>query len=74
MSKVMVSMPDTLLRALDARARERGTTRSGLLQELAAAELERADAAHARAIDRLLDAPGRHGGDAAATVRRDRSR
>lgn len=31
----MVSLPDDLLRTVDAEARRRGTTRSGLLQELA---------------------------------------
>ena len=35
MAKVMVSLPDDLLRAVDVEALRRGTTRSGLLRELA---------------------------------------
>jgi len=39
MAKVMISMPDTLLELLDAEAKRRGTTRSGLLQDAAGREL-----------------------------------
>lgn len=39
MAKVMVSMPDRLLAALDAEAERRRTTRSGLLQDAARREL-----------------------------------
>ena len=35
MAKVMVSLPDDVLRAVDVEAERRGTTRSGLLRELA---------------------------------------
>jgi metal-responsive CopG/Arc/MetJ family transcriptional regulator len=35
MAKVTVSLPDGLLRAVDVEAARRGTTRSGLLRELA---------------------------------------
>jgi metal-responsive CopG/Arc/MetJ family transcriptional regulator len=35
MAKVMVSLPDDLLARLDDQARRRGTSRSGLLRELA---------------------------------------
>ena len=34
-AKVMVSLPNDLLRAVDIEASRRGTTRSGLLRELA---------------------------------------
>lgn len=39
MAKVMVSIPDSLLAAVDAEAERRRTTRSGLLQEAARREL-----------------------------------
>jgi metal-responsive CopG/Arc/MetJ family transcriptional regulator len=39
MAKVMVSMPDRLLGALDAEVGRRNTTRSALLQEAAKREL-----------------------------------
>lgn len=38
-AKVMISIPDALLEGLDARAKARGETRSGLLQRLAEREL-----------------------------------
>ncbi len=38
-AKVMISIPDPLLAALDAEAERRHTTRSGLLQEAARREL-----------------------------------
>jgi metal-responsive CopG/Arc/MetJ family transcriptional regulator len=41
MAKVMVSLPDDLLRAVDIEADRRGTTRSGLLRELAEETLHR---------------------------------
>jgi hypothetical protein len=39
MAKVMISMPDDLLGALDAEVGRRSTTRSALLQEAAKREL-----------------------------------
>jgi metal-responsive CopG/Arc/MetJ family transcriptional regulator len=41
MAKVMVSLPDDLLKAVDIEAKRRGTTRSGLLRELAEESLRR---------------------------------
>lgn len=38
-AKVMISIPDKLLKRLDARAKAAGETRSGLLQRLAEQEL-----------------------------------
>lgn len=66
----MVSMPDELLQALDARARERGTTRSGLLQELTEREVSAQAEARRRRIKDILDEPVSHRGrDSAAYVR-----
>ena len=53
MAKVMISVPDGLLARIDAEARKRGTTRSGLLQRAATAELDRVDP------ERVRDAAGR---------------
>jgi metal-responsive CopG/Arc/MetJ family transcriptional regulator len=41
MAKVMVSLSDDLLKAVDIEAERRGTTRSGLLRELAEESLRR---------------------------------
>lgn len=74
MSKVMVSLPDDLLAAIDEEARHRSTSRSALLAEAARRELERKDP------DQLADAIARStrrfGGsgafESADLVRRDR--
>jgi ribbon-helix-helix CopG family protein len=76
MAKVMISLPDTLLGALDAEVKRRQTTRSALLQSAARRELAllRRDRGEVLAD---LDAFGRswQGSlDAAALVRADRNR
>lgn len=76
MAKVMISIPDTLLGALDAEVKRRQTTRSALLQNAARRELGilRRDRGELLAD---LDAFGRTWQgpvDAAALVRADRSR
>lgn len=68
----MISLPDTLLERIDAFARQRGTTRSGLLRELAERELAADDAARAEDIRRLLANPGRHGGDTVEYIKQMR--
>jgi Ribbon-helix-helix protein, copG family len=74
MAKVMVSFPDDLLERLDRDAKARGTSRSALLQELAASHLDRGDEARALRLDQLLATPGHFGGRGTQEVRRDRSR
>jgi metal-responsive CopG/Arc/MetJ family transcriptional regulator len=69
MAKVMVSMPDDLLERLDRRARERGTTRSGLLQELTEREVSTEEGRQRRRIDELLAGAGSYDGRAVAHVR-----
>jgi metal-responsive CopG/Arc/MetJ family transcriptional regulator len=71
-AKVLISFPDELLERLDRDARSRGTTRSGLLQDLAAHHLADDEAERAARIAALLRAPGRHGGRGTDEVRRDR--
>lgn len=69
MAKVMVSFPDELLERLDGYARARGTTRSGVLQQLTAHELARVATDRRGRVSQLLAEPGEHGGDATAAVR-----
>jgi metal-responsive CopG/Arc/MetJ family transcriptional regulator len=53
-AKVMISIPDNLLERFDARAKELGDSRSGLLQQLAEKELEAAEARDHREVRTLL--------------------
>jgi metal-responsive CopG/Arc/MetJ family transcriptional regulator len=69
MAKVMVSIPDDLLADIDRRARQRGTTRSGLLQDAARDLLDTDAAAHAERFRSYLAQARDHGGDATAAVR-----
>ena len=71
MAKVMISLPDAMLRELDVHASERGQTRSGVIQQAVRRELGRPDAsrfdatlARARAAVRAGE-----GFDAATLVR-----
>jgi metal-responsive CopG/Arc/MetJ family transcriptional regulator len=72
MAKVMVSLPDELLHAVDAEASRRGTTRSGLLRDLAEEALERRTARRAQRMHEIRLAPGErtpHGGGVADLVK-----
>jgi metal-responsive CopG/Arc/MetJ family transcriptional regulator len=68
----MISFPDDLLDRLDRDVRARGTSRSALLQELAARHLDRGDEARARRLEQRLESPGHYGGRGTEEVRRDR--
>jgi metal-responsive CopG/Arc/MetJ family transcriptional regulator len=75
MSKVMVSLPDELVKALDQEARRRSTSRSALLATAARRELTRRDPeAVAEAIARS-ERRFRNAGafEAADLIRRDRT-
>jgi predicted transcriptional regulator len=74
MSKVMVSLPDDLVRALDVEAHRRSTSRSALLAVAARRELARRDPTSvAEAIARSEERFRAAGGfDAAELVRQDR--
>jgi metal-responsive CopG/Arc/MetJ family transcriptional regulator len=74
MSKVMVSLPDELLRDIDEEARRRSLSRSALLAMAAQRELSRRDpVALAEAIARSeLRFRSAGGFDAAELVRQDR--
>ena len=72
MAKVMVSLPDDLLRAVDVEAERRGVTRSGLLRELAEETLRRRSLRRAERMRRLEMADGPlvgHGGAVADLVK-----
>ncbi len=75
MAKVMVSLPDDLLRAVDVEADRRGTTRSGLLRELAEDSLRQRSLRRAERMAEIDDvgrlAPG-HGGQVAELVKSTR--
>jgi metal-responsive CopG/Arc/MetJ family transcriptional regulator len=74
MSKVMVSLPDELVRDIDEEARRRSTSRSAFLAAAARRELARRDpAAVAEAIARSEQRFSAAGAfDAAELVREDR--
>lgn len=73
-AKVMISVPDELLKRIDARSQEAGETRSGFLQRLAERELEVADRRDRDEVERLLDeiGPLELGADIAQLIREDR--
>jgi len=74
-AKVMISIPDKLLKRLDAHVRSAGETRSGFLQSLAERELELAERHDREEIERLLAEiqPLDFGGvSAAQLIREDR--
>jgi predicted DNA-binding protein len=71
-AKVMISLPDELLARLDEQARRRGTSRSGLLRELAERELLTDSVERRRRITRLLDGAASHGGQNVRQVREQR--
>jgi len=75
MAKVMVSLPDDLLRAVDIEAGRRGTTRSGYLRELAEETLRRKSAQRAERMAEIgaMDGPVMsHGGGVAELVKANR--
>lgn len=75
MAKVMVSLPDDLLKAVDIEADRKGTTRSGYLRSLAEESLRSRSldrAARMKEIDRRDGSPAGHGGGAAELVKASR--
>jgi metal-responsive CopG/Arc/MetJ family transcriptional regulator len=74
MAKVMISLPDDLLRRLDAEARRRSMTRSGLLAATIRQALARRDVDSVRkAVERSRERfAGENAFEAAELVRADR--
>lgn len=74
-AKVMVSLPDEVLHAVDLEADRRGQSRSGLLRELAEEMLRRRSTARAERmaqIDAMTAAPVDRGGDVAGVLKASR--
>ncbi len=74
-AKVMISIPDALLKRLDAQAQSNRETRSGYLRRLAERELNADERRRREEIKELLDKAtvrGGMGGDAAQLIREDR--
>jgi metal-responsive CopG/Arc/MetJ family transcriptional regulator len=72
MAKVMVSLPDDLLDAVDAEARRTGTTRSAIMREYVGIVLRRQREDRAAAMRSLLSDLSPHGGRAAERVKETR--
>lgn len=75
MAKVMISLPDGLLRQLDDEAQRRGTTRSGLLRDYIDAGLRQRDVERARKIREILAEPvepGGFGGNSVEFIKQER--
>lgn len=77
-AKVLVSIPDELLREVDAQARTSGETRSGYLRRLAEEDFEKEEQRGREEAKRLMDLiradfrPGEKYIDAAKLIREDR--
>lgn len=75
MAKVMVSLPDDVLRALDVEAERRGTTRSGLLRELAEDATRQRSRRRAQRMSEIDESRGPltgHGGNVAELIKANR--
>jgi metal-responsive CopG/Arc/MetJ family transcriptional regulator len=72
MAKVMVSMPDDLLREVDAEASRLGTTRSAVLRQFTYAALRRRRTDRAAAMSVLMQGAKGQGGGAAERVKASR--
>jgi hypothetical protein len=72
-AKVMISIPDQLLKRIDDHARSRRETRSGFLQRLAEREISSGEVRRREEIEELLGkATVPMGGNAAQLIREDR--
>jgi predicted transcriptional regulator len=75
MAKVMISLPDDVLRAVDIEADRRGTSRSGLLRELAEESVRLRSLRRAQRMTELDADAGRaagHGGQVAEVLKANR--
>ena len=72
MAKVMVSIPDDLLKQLDSEAERRGMTRSGILRDFADQALRRHSANRASRNARVMRGASDHGGRVAELVKKHR--
>src|SRR5690242_15506209 len=77
MAKVMVSLPDDLLHQLDTEAKQRGTTRSGVLRTYVEEGMQRRTDERVRRMKEILGepvSPGRLGGDTVSFIKEEREK
>jgi len=72
MAKVMISLPDELLARVDARASERGSTRSATIRELAEVAFGHREGQLARRMRELDGRATGHGGDVVSELKAGR--
>ena len=72
MAKVMISLPDELLARVDARARERKSTRSATIRELAEAAFGQRERQLAQRMSELDGHATGHGGDVVGKLKAGR--
>jgi len=72
MAKVLISMPDDLLRRLDEAAGRSGETRSGFLQRVAEREIADGNARLRKELEDLFDLLPPAGGESGRWIREDR--
>jgi oligoribonuclease (3'-5' exoribonuclease) len=74
-AKVMISVPDDLLKRIDDHLKGTGESRSGFLRRLAEAEIHTNEAEERKYFEDLLrKATAPMGGDAVRMIREDRER
>jgi HicB-like antitoxin of HicAB toxin-antitoxin system len=71
-AKVLISIPDGLLRRVDAAATRAGETRSGFLQRIAEREVAESNARVRRELEDLFDLLPPAGGESGRWIREDR--
>jgi metal-responsive CopG/Arc/MetJ family transcriptional regulator len=71
-AKVMISLPDELLARVDAEAERRGTTRSAIMREYAAAALDQRSSQLGAAMRQLDGQALGHGGGVAEQLKASR--
>jgi hypothetical protein len=71
-AKVLISLPDDLLRRIDEYAQRAAETRSGFLQRLAESEIAADNARRTKEFEELLGPPLPPGTDAARMIREER--
>lgn len=71
MPKVLISMPEDLLRQVDDAAQRRGESRSGFIQRIAGHEIVESNAQLRKELEELLEPPLDLGGQTAAELVRE---
>jgi hypothetical protein len=71
-AKVLISIPDDLLRRIDEYAQRTAETRSGFLQRLAESEIAADNARRKKEFEELLGPPLHLGGDAVQLIKEGR--